>query len=300
MPRTLKLYEPHIVIHLAGIVGDSACAKKPELATKTNVEGVKHLVDKVNKTGVNKLIFASTCSVYGNNSKVCEETSELNPLSHYAHTKIEAEKYIQENSKQGIIFRFGTMYGLSPNMRYDLGVNRLVYDAIKSHEFNIFGGLQYRPFLHPRDLAQFLLFIMDKDLSKFYGGIFNLVSENITIKELGELVERTIPYSTMNLIEDKEDGRSYICRGFKAYSYLGFTPHIRIRDGIQEVEKELIRLKKYNKLKELNMNGQCIWIQYSSFRCKVGKEVINFDGREFIALPSGKKIKITIKVEEYK
>jgi len=246
----LNHHEPDMVIHLAGIVGDPACATEPELATRTNVQGIYSLVEECNKHDL-RLFLASTCSVYGSNEKTCSENSRLNPLSHYAWTKVKMEEIVRKESKNGICFRLGTMYGLSPNMRYDLIVNRLVRDALKFGEFSVFDGTQFRPFLHPLDLAIFFESLFNKDLSSFTGEIFNLVSENLSMLELGQLLERTIPIAIMKHIPEKEDNRSYICRSFKANSRLGFSPQIRIREGIQEIEKQLLRIKEREKIKNL-------------------------------------------------
>ncbi len=247
LPLCLK--ETDIVVHLAAIVGDPACAKEPELATAINEKGVQYLVQQCNKAGIDKLFFASTGSVYGYNEHTCDENTILNTQSHYARTKAKAERYIMNYSLNGLIFRFGTMYGISPNMRYDLVVNRLVNDAVKYSSYNIFDGTQFRPFLHPKDIAHFFLSIFDVDLSGYVGEVFNLVSENLSMLELGQLIERTIPTAVMNLVPEKEDNRSYICRSFKANKELGFSPKIRVRDGIQEIEHKLLKIKERVKIK---------------------------------------------------
>jgi nucleoside-diphosphate-sugar epimerase len=245
LPLILKTYSPEVIIHLAGIVGDPNCAKDPELATKTNVTGVKWLVECCNsQVSVEKLFFASTCSIYGFNEETCTEVTKPNPLSHYARTKLKAEEIIRKDSKQGISFRFGTAYGWSPNMRYDIVVNLLTNMAIKKKEFNIYDGKQYRPFVHPLDIAIFFESLFYKDLSLYRGEVFNLVSENLSMLDLGLLIERVLPYTLMKQLPDKEDDRSYICRCFKAHSELGFSPKMRVRDGIQEIESNLIKLKE--------------------------------------------------------
>lgn len=245
----LALEDQDIVIHLAAIVGDPACAKEPELATKINIEGVKLVVDACNQMNI-PLFFASTGSVYGSNEETCTEKTTLNPLSHYAHTKIEAENYIRNYSKTGVIFRFGTMHGISPNMRYDLVVNRLVRDAIKTSSFQIYDGSQYRPFLHPRDLARFFMLLFKKDLHNFIGEAFNLVSENLLMEELGELIERLIPIANKILRPEKEDDRSYKCSSFKAHLMLGFTPQVRVYNSIQEIERSFLKVKDEVRVKE--------------------------------------------------
>lgn len=255
LPIVFKTYQPEIVIHLAAIVGDPNCAKEPELARKTNVEGVRWVTECCNnQESIEKLFFASTCSVYGRNDKTCIETTETNPLSLYAETKLEAEEIIRKNSRNGFSFRLGTMYGWSPNMRFNLVVNLLTRMAAQDSEFSIFDGTQLRPFLHPHDLALFFESLFERDLSNFTGEIFNLVSENLSMLELGELIERTLPYAIMNLDKEKEDNRSYICRCFKAHSLLGFSPKIRVREGIQEIESHLIHKKQKIDLSHLSLS----------------------------------------------
>lgn len=230
-----------IVIHLAAIVGDPACEAQPILATKTNIEGTKIVVDACNDSDIKGLFFASTASVYGANPEVCTEESKLNPLSYYARTKVEAEKIILQNSRRGIIFRFGTMYGLSPNMRFDIIVNRLVQDAIKKGECNVYDGKQYRGFIHPKDLAYFFMYLFEKDLIPYSGRIYNLISENLSMLQIGQLIKLLLPYIHLKLTPEKEDNRTYICSSFKAYLELGFSPQVRVRDGIREMELYLLR-----------------------------------------------------------
>ena len=245
LPLIFKTYNPHIIIHLAGIVGDPNCEKEPELATKTNVEGVKWLVKCCNESkSIENLFNISTCSIYGFNKEVCTELTLPNPLSHYARTKLKAEEIIRKESKNGISFRLGTAYGWSPNMRYDIVVNLLTRMAVQNSVFNIFGGTQFRPFIHPLDAAIFFESLFEMDLKGYIGEVFNLVSENLSILELGQLIERTLPYTIMELIPENEDNRSYICRCFKAHSELGFSPQVRVREGIQEIESNLIRIKE--------------------------------------------------------
>ena len=237
----VALKDIDIVIHLAAIVGDPACELEPILATKTNIEGTKIVVDACNDSDIRKLFFASTASVYGANTEVCTEESTLNPLSYYARTKIEAENFIRHDSEQGIVFRFGTMYGLSPNMRFDVIVNRLVQDAIKKGECNVYDGKQYRGFVHPKDLAYFFMYLFEKDLTESIGQIYNLISENLSMLQIGQLIKLLLPYTQMKLTPEKEDNRTYICSSFKAYLELGFSPQVRVRDGIKELELYILR-----------------------------------------------------------
>src|SRR5262249_19126714 len=123
----LEAIRPSHVVHLAAIVGDPACRARPELARRVNLEATKHLFDVCGRVGVERFIFASTCSNYGlsDESTVVSEDSPLRPLSLYAETKVDAERWIEARSGrcQGIVLRFATAHGLSPRMRFDLTVN---------------------------------------------------------------------------------------------------------------------------------------------------------------------------------
>lgn len=239
LPLALKGVD--FVVHLAGIIGDPACEASPELAIRTNVEGIHLLAKYCNEANVKMVFYASTASVYGSNTEVCTEETPINPLSHYARTKLRAEDILLKESNNFLIFRFGTMYGLSPNMRYDLIVNRLVRDAVKKGECNVYDGKQYRGFFHPRDLAYFLMYLFKKDLSQFNKQTYNLVSENLSMLQIGQLITLMMPYAKLKLSQEKEDDRTYICSSFKAYLELGFSPQIRVRDGIMAMELNLLR-----------------------------------------------------------
>ena len=96
-----------IIVWLAAIVGDGACAVNPKLTESINEKSVKWLVDNYGST--KKIIFMSTCSVYGVNNGLLDENTEPYPVSDYARTKLNAEQYIVDNAKKYLIFRL-TVY----------------------------------------------------------------------------------------------------------------------------------------------------------------------------------------------
>ena len=171
------------VIWLAGLVGDGACAVNQKLTKTLNVDTVKWLVD--NYKG--KIVFPSTCSVYGINDDLIEEGATPNPLSLYAATKLEAEKYVLKNSQNFLVFRLGTLFGLGDRhsrMRLDLVANILSMRAAKGETLTIFGGEQWRPLLHVRDVSTAILHGLKNDIT----GLYNLSYKNYTISELGEII----------------------------------------------------------------------------------------------------------------
>lgn len=145
------------IINLAAIVGDPACAKYPQQAVRSNVEGVESLLKAAHRAGtVKKFVQASTCSVYGFNDDVVHEDSPLNPLSLYAETKVKAEKAIRTSGFPHAILRFATACGWSPVPRFDLTVNEFVKEAKLGRTIEVYRKDDWRPYCHTLDLAYVL------------------------------------------------------------------------------------------------------------------------------------------------
>jgi nucleoside-diphosphate-sugar epimerase len=220
-----------VVIWLAAFVGDPACAINPQLTMRTNVESVKNLVNSFS----GRIIFPSTCSVYGARDGLLDEESSTSPLSVYAESKLEAEKILLESSNSTLIFRLGTLFGLSDihsRLRVDLVLNTLTIRAIMEKRMSVFGGNQYRPLLHVRDVATAAI----PQIVSNNTGVYNLHTENITIIQLAERIKNILPYT---LIEKSEvsfqDSRNYRVSSDKARDLLGFSPLWSIDDGIREI-----------------------------------------------------------------
>ena len=136
------------VIWLAALVGDGACSINPELTFEINSESVKFLANNFDK----KIIFLSTCSVYGAQEGLLDESSSINPLSEYASSKVQAEEYLTDSN--AIIFRLGTLFGISDEfsrIRLDLVVNILVTKALTEGKLTVFGGEQWNIFTRISD-----------------------------------------------------------------------------------------------------------------------------------------------------
>src|SRR5262245_25484241 len=165
------------VVWLAALVGDGACALNLDISTQINQESVKWLSDNFD----GRIVFVSTCSVYGARNGILDEDSPTGPLSVYGITKLAAEGFLRGTN--AIIFRLGTLFGLGDphsRIRFDLVVNTLTARAYSDRKLKVFGGRQYRPLLHVRDAAQA---IADNLLTK-HVGIFNLHQVNSKIVDL--------------------------------------------------------------------------------------------------------------------
>jgi nucleoside-diphosphate-sugar epimerase len=234
-PVALK---PHLewadaVIWLAALVGDGACALNPEITKSINQDPVKWLSENYD----GRILFTSTCSVYGVHDAVVDESSPTKPLSAYAATKLEAERNLK--SKNAIIFRLGTLFGVSDlfsRVRFDLVVNTMTVRAHKQGRITVFGGNQFRPLLHVKDAAHALV----DNLETPHRGIFNLHYENKRIIDLandirGHFPDLAIEQTSMQF----EDARNYQVSSEKAIRAWGFKPTNTVDQGIEEI-KELL------------------------------------------------------------
>lgn len=229
---------PHLawadsVVWLSALVGDGACALNPDIATDINQRTVEWLA--ANYDG--RIIFMSTCSVYGAQNIELDETASTNPLSVYAATKLAAESALA--GKNAIIFRLGTIFGvgdLFSRIRLDLVVNTLVMRAHSVGKVTVFGGDQFRPLLHVKDAARAVV----QNVATSHTGIYNLHRQNVRIVDLAYQVRNHFPDLIVEHTEMSfQDARNYRVRSDKAIATFGFRPDHSIDTGIEEV-RELV------------------------------------------------------------
>jgi len=230
------------VAHLAAIVGDPACAADEDLAVQTNWTATVAFARSAAARGIRRFVFASTCSVYGEGrDEILTEQSPTRPLSLYATTRWHAEQGILElvgnGAFQPVLLRFGTVYGLSPRMRFDLVVNYLTQKAVRTGEVSIFGGEQWRPFVHVTDISRAIALGMREALPESGAPILNVGDnlENYQLRDLKEELEREVPGTRVTIIPDIQDRRTYRVSFDRIANLWGFRASLRIRDGIREV-----------------------------------------------------------------
>lgn len=244
------LKKTDIVIHLAAIVGDLACDLNPEATRTVNVEATKVLMELCHCYEVKRLIFASSCSVYGASwQALLNEGSALNPLSLYAETRIESENIILNGtggafarSDDGLsptVLRFGTLYGFSRRMRFDLAINILTARALAESYIPIYGGDQCRPFLHVQDAADAIVAVAQAPEEQICRQIFNVGStnQNLEIREVGRLIKDRFPEAELVFIPHTEDHRNYRVSFEKINQVVGWKAIRTIEEGIDEVTR---------------------------------------------------------------
>lgn len=239
------------VVHLAAIVGDPACELDHHATIDINYEASKILVEACLHKKVTRLLFASTCSVYGagKDGGLLTEESPLNPVSLYAETKLRSEEAILSKAEPPLavtIFRLATAFGFSYRPRFDLVVNVLTARALEDGEISIFGGSQWRPNVHVFDVVRAFVAAIEAPVETIDRKIFNLGSEkeNYRISELGDLVKQALPQTKIKTVDAAIDMRDYRVGFDKIEKSLGWSARVSVPDGIQEII-EAYRQKKF-------------------------------------------------------
>ena len=238
------------VVNLAAIVGDQACLEDTRLAMETNCQGIQNIVKICNEFN-KKIIHASTCSLYGFNDELLSEKSQVFPVDFYGQTKYQQERYVLENSKDYCVFRLGTAYGWSPRMRFDLVVNTFLGKAFFKEKLSVFGGTQWRPFVHIRDVSRAIIFAAERDLR----GVYNLANENLKISDLPKIIP--LPNIIVEINDMKEDPRNYKAENTKLLNE-GFKFEWNVDKGMREIIGNMGRVEDYKDSKYSNYKMQCL------------------------------------------
>ncbi len=251
------------VIWLAGLVGDGACAINPEVTIELNQNSLQWLSQNFD----GRIIYPSTCSVYGAQDGELTEESEVNPLSVYAVTKYESEKFL--DGKDSIIFRLGTIFGvgdLYSRIRLDLVVNILTVRAALEKKLTVYGGDQFRPLLHVKDVAR----AMVQNIETGHTGVYNLARQNVRIIDLAYQVRNHFPDAEMKHTDMKfQDSRNYRVSAQRAMDVLGFNPIFSIDDGINEM-KHLIETRRIKDVTNPRYSNQLYLTQYAGDLGRIG------------------------------
>lgn len=226
------------VIALAAVVGDAACEVEPQWSMAVNYQSTELLMEACKKAGVERVVFASSCSVYGaNGSKPLDENSSLNPVSLYARTRIMSEEVLQRYARdvEVVTLRLATVCGVSPRMRFDLMVNTMTAFAHSNGAIRVSGGEQWRPHVHVRDAAD--AFVLASEVPLRSGSVYNVGSDrqNFTIQQVAEKVAEKIKGVRVDHVSANGDRRSYHVSFDRIRNELGFTPHHTVDDAIDEV-----------------------------------------------------------------
>jgi nucleoside-diphosphate-sugar epimerase len=231
--RSLRMLMKNIgtvdaVIHLAALrLGE---CKHSLVQTKSiNTIGTAHVAEWCKEIGA-KLVFSSSCSVYGSAPDLVDEKAEPAPTTVYAKTKVEGEESVL--GMGGTVLRLATVYGKSPNTRWDTIVNKFVKESRRDGKLEIFSALAWRPVVHISDVARAFVLMLEVDKP---GEIYNIGEQNCTKQDLIDCLKTQIPDLKVMSFPEVKDPRSYRVSFAKAYDELGFHATRDVRTDMFEV-----------------------------------------------------------------
>ena len=236
------------VIHLASIVGTQSAELDPKASMEVNFMATRNIAELCKIYKIKQFIFASTCSVYGAQpDQLIAENSEVNPLDSYGLSKFQSERAILQAYDYPTILRLGTLFGASHRMRFDLAINLFIAQAMNKEELTVFGGDQWRPFLHVDDAAEAFSFAVENKME----GIYNVIWKNLTINQMAKNVKKIIP-SQINLSKDIVDKRDYRVTGEKL-EHFGYKAKKDIAFAAKEFKLKILEdVKNYKQDKYSN------------------------------------------------
>jgi nucleoside-diphosphate-sugar epimerase len=239
----LALQGASSVVHLAGLVGDPACAVDESFTRHTNIVATRMVKEVAQSLGISRFVFASSCSVYGVSDVEVTELDALNPVSLYAQTKIDSERELLHGVPDDFfvtVLRFATVFGHSYRPRFDLVANLFTAQAMTNGRITVVGADQWRPFVHVRDLARAIVMVLEADPVSVQSQIFNVGDSrlNMTIGQLGQLVHRVVSERRtvdLQVTDNPSDRRNYAVSFAKIQAQLGFRAETDLEAGVREL-----------------------------------------------------------------
>lgn len=240
------------IIHNAAMVSVVECEKKPHICFDVNIGGTLNVIKAAIERRVKKILFASSCAVYGDNSDFpLKEENYLKPLSFYAFSKMVGEQILSEVAKKRkidiVIFRYFNIYGPKQNLfsKYSAVVSRFFIDAIKKGKIFIEGdGSQTRDFTFVMDVARANYLALRKDLKGV--NIFNICSQReISILDLAKIYKKY--FGNLEIVyakERKNDIKRSLGCFEKARKFLNYMPKYSLEKGLKETLEYYMRLLK--------------------------------------------------------
>lgn len=244
------------VINLGGLSNDPTAEYNPKANYEMNTVAAIRLAEMCQEAGVQRYIFASSCSIYdrgvGNDERdvLQDEDSQVDPRAAYSSSKWAAEKGLLAMAGDNfcpVILRKGTIYGFSPRMRYDLVVNTFVKDALSKGYITVYyGGEMWRPLVDVRDVARAYITCLQADKELVKGEIFNVSYRNMRVSELALRVRDAL----RDVGIDIEIEADYSYRGVRSYRVstakiqrvLGFQPKISIEESVKDM---VVKIHQY-------------------------------------------------------
>ncbi|WP_226010901.1 NAD-dependent epimerase/dehydratase family protein [Halomicrobium salinisoli] len=246
------------VIHLAAITGAASTHDRREETFAVNLDGTENVLKAAGKFGVDDVVLASSCNVYGRaTSRDIDETVEPDPINPYAETKLQAESlleaYCEDHDMRGTALRMSTNYGFSPGVRFNLVVNYFVFRALTGRALTVYGdGSNWRPFVHVEDAARAYqeAALAPDEWSQL---VYNVGSNdaNYRIEEIANVVREEVGPVDITYLEDEHPGPSYHVN-FDRLDETGFEPEWTLEEGVCDLAEQFTDPQRHRRQEEIH------------------------------------------------
>jgi nucleoside-diphosphate-sugar epimerase len=239
----------YAVIDLVAVSNDPSGELFSEATWQINHQSRARTAKLAKETGVARYILPSSCSIYGFQDAIVDETAATNPLTTYAKANEHAEQDIlplADDTFTVTVMRQATVFGYSPKMRFDLAINGMVHGAWTQKRLPLMrDGSQYRPMVHVQDTTDVMLRLLKTDAALINGEIFNVGGNqlNYQLGELGQMVAHAVGEILGENVAIEwygdADVRSYRVSFDKIQNRLNWTPQWDATRGSYEIAEHL-------------------------------------------------------------
>ena len=241
----------HAVVHLAALSNDPIGNLNESWTEEINFRATVRLAELARDAGVERFLFSSSCIMYGmSEAAVVTEESPLDPKTEYARSKVKSERAISELARDGFspsFLRNGTIYGVSPGMRFDTVLNDLMGAAVTTGKVTLYSdGKPWRPVVHVQDVARAFLTVLEAPVRDVWNQAFNTGANHLNhqIIELAEIVVDTVPHCKLEIIAQAgADQRTYKADfGKFARTFPNFSFNWTAKEGARELYETFNRI----------------------------------------------------------